>query len=87
MVGLSLAVWIQHSLVAISLRKRGRIEKAAGAHTATGISISIHGIQATGAEPQGLQGHPHEPGPSLTWALRQGRVPEHFAFKMEISAL
>lgn len=41
-VGLFLAVWIQHSPVVTSLRKRGRIEKAAGAHTATGISISIH---------------------------------------------
>lgn len=63
-VGLFLTVWLQHSPVAISLRKRARIEKAAGAHTdMQGLSTSIHGFQATGPElappqPQGLQGHP-----------------------------
>lgn len=34
-VGLFLTVWLQHSPVVISLRKRARIEKAAGAHTDT----------------------------------------------------
>lgn len=82
-VGLFLAVCIQHSPVVISLRKRGRIEK--GTHTATGISISIHGIQAPGAElalpqPQGLWGHPHEPD---LGSQSQGSAPGHSAFKNE----
>lgn len=59
-------------------------------HTQTPRDIHFHpGIQATGAElalpqPQGLWGHPREPGPGLA-SQSQGSVPG--PLKVEISAL